>query len=64
MDSLEREESGGKNEIVQVKNYQVLNEVIGSNDTSNSSLLLNSYYEPHILSLKEKMLHKPHFSNS
>lgn len=64
MDSLEKEESGGKNEIVQVKNYHVLNEVIGSNDTSNSSLLLNSYYELHILSLKEKRFHKPHFSNS
>ena len=43
MDSLEREESGGNNEIV-MKNYQVLNRIIGNNDTSDNSLLLSSYH--------------------
>lgn len=45
MDSLQREESGVKTEIV-MKNYLVLNEVTGSNNTSDNSLLLSSYYVP------------------
>lgn len=45
MDSLQREESGGKTEIV-MRNYLVLNEVTGSNNTSDNSLLLSSYYVP------------------
>lgn len=43
MDSLEKEESGGNNEIV-MKNYQVLNRITGNNDTSDDSLLLSSYH--------------------